>query len=50
MKAQQPNSGADFYCYGKRIVPPQTSIHPRVVNGRTVHAKVNTAKAPRKPQ
>jgi len=27
---------------------PDQSIHPRVVNGRTAHAKVNTAKAPKK--
>lgn len=37
-----------FKCYGKTVSPPQTSIHPRVVGGRTVHKKVNTCKPPRK--
>lgn len=27
---------------------PEESIHPRVVNGRTVHPKKNTAHAPKK--
>jgi hypothetical protein len=33
-----------FYCYGMAVQPPQTSIHPRVRNGRTVFPKSNTAK------
>jgi hypothetical protein len=37
----------EFRCHGRIVSPPQTSIHPRVVKGRTVHAKVNTAKAVR---
>jgi hypothetical protein len=36
-----------FKVYGREVTPPQVSIHPRVVNGRTVHEKVNTAKAKR---
>lgn len=27
---------------------PDSSIHPRVVNGRTVHRKSNTAKPPKR--
>lgn len=38
----------EFRMHGHVVSPPQTSIHPRVVRGRTVHPKVNTAKAPRK--
>lgn len=37
----------EFRCFGKVVCPPQTSIHPRVVNGKTRWPKVNTAKAPR---
>lgn len=37
----------EFICYGKVVKPPQQSIHPRVVNGRTVHKKVNTMKGKR---
>lgn len=40
-------SGRTFKCFGKTVSPPQVSIHPRVVNGRTVHPKVNTCKAKR---
>lgn len=50
MKNQTPKpraSDGSFYCFGKKVLPPQQSIHPRVVRGRTAHAKVNTAKAPR---
>lgn len=36
-----------FYMYGKLVTPPQVSIHPRVVNGKTSYPKVNTAKAPK---
>lgn len=38
----------EFRCWGQVVAPPQTSIHPRVVNGKTRHPKVNTAKAPNK--
>ena len=38
------NADGSFKCFGKTIMPPQVSIHPRVVNGRTVHPKVNTCK------
>ena len=41
-------SDGSFDVWGKKATPPQTSIHPRVVKGRTVHPKVNTAKAKRK--
>lgn len=34
-----------FFCYGRKVSPPQTSTHPRVVNGRTVHLKVKTCAA-----
>lgn len=37
--------GEYFFQFGKKVVPPQTSIHPRVRNGRTVFKKVNTKKA-----
>lgn len=37
----------EFRCFDKVVSPPQTSIHPRVVNGETRYPKVNTAKAPR---
>lgn len=47
MKEQQAE-GRTFTVYGKAVKVPQTSIHPRVVNGRTAHPKVNTAAAPRK--
>jgi hypothetical protein len=41
------NPDGSFPLFGKRIMPPQTSIHPRVRKGRTVYPKVNTAKAPK---
>lgn len=36
-----------FKVYGKKVTPPQVSIHPRVVDGRTRYPKVNTCKPPR---
>lgn len=39
--------GSHFYAFGQKVTPPQSSIHPRVVNGRTAHPKVNTSKKPR---
>lgn len=39
----------EFYCFGRIVSPPQTSIHPRVYNGRTVSPKSNTAKKRSKP-
>lgn len=39
-----------FRCYGRMISPPQSSIHPRVSNGRTRYTKVNTSKARRTPK
>ena len=48
-KPKDPNlKPGEFRVFGHIVSPPQTSIHPRVVNGRTKHPKVNTAKAPRK--
>ncbi len=38
-----------FRCFGRVVSPPQTSIHPRVVNGRTIHPKKCTS-APRRKQ
>jgi hypothetical protein len=43
----QANNGG-FYCFGKLVMPPQTSIHPRVVGGVTRHPKVNTSAKPRR--
>lgn len=37
-----------FKLYGKTVIPPQASIHPRVVRGKTVYPKVNTCKPKRK--
>lgn len=45
--AKSSLKAGEFMLYGNKVSPPQTSIHPRVVDGRTVHKKVNTAKAPR---
>lgn len=42
------NTKPAFYCYGKPVHVPETSIHPRVQNGRTVFAKSNTAHPPKK--
>ncbi len=45
-KVARPTDGS-FYCFGKKVMPPQQSIHPRVRNGRTVFPKSNTAKPKR---
>lgn len=37
----------EFRLFGSVVMPPQSSIHPRVVNGCTRYEKVNTAKAKR---
>lgn len=36
----------EFYCHGRIVSPPQTSIHPRVHRGRATHPKVNTSDKP----
>jgi hypothetical protein len=47
MSGKEGLKPGEFRCWGKVVSPPQTSIHPRVVNGKTRYPKVNTAKAPR---
>ena len=39
-----PQPDGSFFMFGQNVKPPQTSIHPRVRNGRTVYPKSNTCK------
>lgn len=43
----QDKDGVYFYVFHKKVYPPQRSIHPRVISGRTLQAKSNTAKSRR---
>lgn len=36
----------EFYCFGRKVSPPQQGIHPRVRNARAAFAKVNTSAKP----